>query len=129
MARKRRGVFPPAIRVGCLRRCASIVLEEWSPIRLWPVDRTRLTGPLAFAREFGQRPAKLGLGGRGDMKTSTNFVTATLAGLIVAKGAAAMAQQAGPGQSMQQQYDAANALDSCSGSAVALHHERAPRHC
>jgi len=26
-------VFPPVARVGCWRRRASVVLEEWSPIR------------------------------------------------------------------------------------------------
>lgn len=56
------------------------------------------------------------------MKNSTNFVTVTLAGLIIATGAAAMAQQAAPApaQTMQQQYDAATALDAGQDPAAAL---------
>ena len=47
----------PVVRVGRLRRRASVVLEEWSPIPGNGVDRTRLTGPLAFITGDGHRTA------------------------------------------------------------------------
>ncbi|BCI70358.1 gram-negative bacterial tonB family protein [Sphingomonas sp. S17] len=57
--------------------------------------------------------------------TSTIFARAGLIGLAAATGAAAFAQQASPpaaapAKSMQQQYDAATALDSGQDSAAAL---------
>lgn len=57
--------------------------------------------------------------------TSTLFARAGLVGLVVATGTAAIAQQAtapaaAPAQTMQQQYDAATALDSGQDAAAAL---------
>lgn len=43
------GVLLPVARVGCLSGPAMARLEEWSPIVLRHVDRTRLTGPLAVS--------------------------------------------------------------------------------
>ena len=40
----RRAGTGPVIRVGCWRRRATAVREEWSPRGLTPLDRTRLTG-------------------------------------------------------------------------------------
>lgn len=58
------------------------------------------------------------------MKTGRNFARTAWAGLIVATGATAMAQQAAPpaapAQTMQQQYDAATALDAGQDPAAAL---------
>ena len=50
-ARKRgaRSVIRPATRVGCLRRLAMGVPDEWPSRRRKPPDRTRLTGQLAIS--------------------------------------------------------------------------------
>lgn len=53
------GFLLPVVRVGCLSVLATVRLEEWSPIALRRVDRTRLTGPLAISlrQSFGGFPA------------------------------------------------------------------------
>ena len=48
------GLIRPVARVGCLRRLATAVLEEWPFKRGDPLDRTRLTDPLA--RRYEQLP-------------------------------------------------------------------------
>ncbi len=42
-------VDAPTVRVGCLSVSATARLEEWSPSSRKGMDRTRLTGPLAFS--------------------------------------------------------------------------------
>lgn len=46
--RPARQISAEIVRVGCLRGGAIRPLEEWSPISGNGVDKTRLTGPLAF---------------------------------------------------------------------------------
>jgi hypothetical protein len=62
----RPGAIPPAARVGCLRRRASGVPDEWPSRRGDPPDRTRLIGRLTFDRRdhplggLEKRPAPVG---------------------------------------------------------------------
>jgi hypothetical protein len=46
------GILHSVARVDCLSAAAMRRLEEWSPIRFWAVDRTRLTDPLALFSGF-----------------------------------------------------------------------------